>query len=576
MVLQLAKSNDPVFDSPNSLTSTICRDPLLKKEDSQSLHSSVNAPNGEGTLNRWPSLRSRLSIGNIADGNPPKRVRFSRAKPDVFHTLTRDDLSDKEYFSYWIQPDEMERSNYRCWDIIDAYEKAKLNGEVSCQFCTRGLESYIIERRKGKEIHRIKRENAYIAVLLWGRGLTVEERARRYHIVSRRCMVRAREFGRRDALAAKQIHDEKKYQVAERSAHRQLSVPVLSARDDVAVESYMRRNSASDVPARTKNATNEIADEVSKPKSSESSRAVNQGGMPRVVKTLKRSSSFGDLPEGNGEKMSGAPQYRPRVTRSKSPPQRRRPLERNSQLEPLNQSRSSGAVPGKRNMRKSSTGQRVNTNQSKNTRSGTTDSRSPRRISCLPVPRVTRSKSPPQRRRPLERNSQLEPLNQSRSSGAVPGKRNMRKSSTGRRMNTNQSKNTRSGTTDNRSPRRISSLSVPNTSCKGHFPSSSPRKHPVVRQSVSSIEPNGVSLPGAPRSCTPAAASLLQNPRKRMSAKPPQAPPFCRSSLFSRKRLHLERRQNSVATVNGPSSSTSRRFLSFRRSRRSSLQAQEY
>lgn len=160
------------------------------------------------------------------------------------------EFPDEEYYSYWyIQKDTDECINHS-WDVIEAFENAKaLNHESKFPFCIRGLEKYIMERAQDKQLHRIVRENAYLAVLVWGRGLNEEEIARRYQTVSKECVARAIKWGRKDAAVARKILQEEtaSENIPERRRMRSCSSsssPVTQRRRKE------RRRKASDAPVR--------------------------------------------------------------------------------------------------------------------------------------------------------------------------------------------------------------------------------------------------------------------------------------------------------------------------------------
>jgi len=175
---------------------------IVVKETKDNTHQN-KAPYNGNIKGRLQSLRSQFSPRKSLTTR--KRVKFSKDKPQIIPTLSRSDFTVQEFQSYWFQHEEMKALIDRNWLIIDAYEKAKKNKQPEFNFCTRGLESYILERKRGKEIHATKRKNAYTAVLLWGRGLKDEEMARRYQLVSKRCVKRAIEYARRDEMTAKRI-----------------------------------------------------------------------------------------------------------------------------------------------------------------------------------------------------------------------------------------------------------------------------------------------------------------------------------------------------------------------------------
>lgn len=150
-------------------------------------------------------IRRRSSTPQQQGQMLSKRVMFDKDEPECVATWSRADFSWEECCSYWVQPEETQASIDRNWVIIDAHEKSKKNKDSTFHLCTRGLESYILERQRGKKIHSTKQKNARMAVLLWGRGLSDEERARRYQLVSKRCVKRALEYARRDAITARRI-----------------------------------------------------------------------------------------------------------------------------------------------------------------------------------------------------------------------------------------------------------------------------------------------------------------------------------------------------------------------------------
>ncbi len=236
MLLRRSRSEKSLFGSPESFKSTISRGSVSRNHGESNRSNDKKRMMSGRTVN---NLRSWLSPAKKT--THCHRVQFSKKKPDVIPTLSREDFTLREFESYWVQPYEMKEFVDRNWNIIDAYEKSKKNKDAAFHLCTRGLESYIIERQRGKKIHSIKRKNAYTAVLLWGRGLSDDEMARRYQLVSKRCVKRAVEYARRDAITAAKILKEDTCLPLDGSERSQRSVGSLSTRSSIEIPCVPKR-----------------------------------------------------------------------------------------------------------------------------------------------------------------------------------------------------------------------------------------------------------------------------------------------------------------------------------------------
>jgi len=311
------------------------------------------------------AAKSLLSSLNLADDAAQQHVRFSRRKPEVHTVENHRELSDDEYFSYWIQPGEMDKSVDHCWDTIDAWEKVKKENKETTQLCTRGLESYIIERRKGKKLHRIKRRNAYTVVLLCGRRLSSEEIARRYQTVSGKCIRQALEFARKDANIAKRIHEEQT-KLTMKQEHSQRGRRSIKRRKNISAASKKKSRSSVPVVTPTDGGNN----------------SSSRGGL----------SSTGCKKEKNRHEREKRNTYRHRTSfRSKSP--QRQSSSQNDSRSTLTKSHSSGNLRGNAALNRLVGAKEAFTGRISDSQDGQMDeSRPPRWISPLLVASNTKKK----------------------------------------------------------------------------------------------------------------------------------------------------------------------------------------